>query len=323
VDRVRQNLGTGSKSTIAPLLKRWRTDNSDATEVGGLPNDLVDVMKSLHERFQQVADQRIEHARQEFNALSEALHKDLSEAGSTIEQLADCQQDLEKQVKQLTDEKNLQSRSLEDTRINLAKTETQRDEVLERAVDLKETIAQLKQENRDIRDHFEHYQQQIAEDKQHEREQFRSTNHQLQEQIHDLKNQLTQGLAKTAQFQDTNTELQGNIDELEKVNINLNNKINRMVEEIKSQKWNLEVALEECKKYRNKMGQLTEQMSNLNYQKAEAEKEVALLSQGLGVTKMELKSTQGKVELLSDENKVILQEKAMIQGQFKQLQSSL
>mgnify|MGYP006413176901 FL=1 len=28
VDRVRQHLGTGSKSTIAPLLKRWRSDNN-------------------------------------------------------------------------------------------------------------------------------------------------------------------------------------------------------------------------------------------------------------------------------------------------------
>ncbi|GGZ80154.1 DNA-binding protein [Paraglaciecola sp. Hal342] len=26
VDRVREHLGTGSKSTIAPLLKRWRSD---------------------------------------------------------------------------------------------------------------------------------------------------------------------------------------------------------------------------------------------------------------------------------------------------------
>tara|TARA_R110002049_G_scaffold79063_4_gene201655 strand:+ start:1031 stop:2107 length:1077 start_codon:yes stop_codon:yes gene_type:complete len=323
VDRVRQNLGTGSKSTIAPLLKRWRTENSDATEIGGLPNDLVEVMKSLHERFQQVADHRIEQARQEFNALSDALRKELFEAGNTIDQFSDRQQNLEKQVAQLTNEKNLQSESLEDTRINLAKTETQRDEAVARADDLKETIAELKQENKDIRDHFEHYQQQIAEDRQHEREQFRSTNHQLQEQTHDLKNQLTQGLAKTNQLQDANTDLQGNIDELEKVNINLNDKINRMIEETKSQKCNLEVALEEGKKYRNKMEQLSEQVSNLINQKTEAEKEVAVLSLGLGATKIELKSAQGKVELLSDENKVILQEKAMIQGQFKQLQSSL
>ena len=40
VDRVREHLGTGSKSTIAPLLKRWRSDNGEAVDTGGLPNDL-------------------------------------------------------------------------------------------------------------------------------------------------------------------------------------------------------------------------------------------------------------------------------------------
>lgn len=32
VDRVREHLGTGSKSTIAPLLKRWRSDNGEAAD---------------------------------------------------------------------------------------------------------------------------------------------------------------------------------------------------------------------------------------------------------------------------------------------------
>jgi len=50
---------------------------------------------------------------------------------------------------------------------------------------------------------------------------------------------------------------------------------------------------------------------------------VAVLSQALETTKTELKTTQDKAAFLTDENKVILQEKAVIQGQFKQLQGSL
>jgi len=70
VDRVREHLGTGSKSTIAPLLKRWRSDNGEAADIGGLPNDLIEVVKSLHERVQQMADHRIEQARQEFEGFN-------------------------------------------------------------------------------------------------------------------------------------------------------------------------------------------------------------------------------------------------------------
>lgn len=56
---------------------------------------------------------------------------------------------------------------------------------------------------------------------------------------------------------------------------------------------------------------------------ADADKELAVLSHALEATKTELKTTQDKVTYLTDENKVILQEKAVIQGQFKQLQGSL
>ncbi|WP_244431110.1 hypothetical protein [Simiduia agarivorans] len=51
---------------MAPQLKRWRSDNGEAVDIGGLPNDLIEVVKSLHEGVQQIADHRIEQARQEF-----------------------------------------------------------------------------------------------------------------------------------------------------------------------------------------------------------------------------------------------------------------
>ena len=69
--------------------------------------------------------------------------------------------------------------------------------------------------------------------------------------------------------------------------------------------------------------QLVENMTVITTQKAVADKKVAVLTQALETTKAELKACQDKIAFLTDENKVILQEKAMIQGQFKQLQGSL
>ena len=98
VDRVREHLGTGSKSTIAPLLKRWRSDNGEVVDVSGLPNDLVEVVKALHERVQQMADQRIAQSRDEFKASNDQLRKELTEARNSIAQLTDRQQDLNAQL---------------------------------------------------------------------------------------------------------------------------------------------------------------------------------------------------------------------------------
>jgi hypothetical protein len=69
--------------------------------------------------------------------------------------------------------------------------------------------------------------------------------------------------------------------------------------------------------------QLADNIAALASQKADADKQVAVLSQALEVTKTDLKASQNRAEVLSDENKLILQEKAVIQGQFKQLQESL
>jgi hypothetical protein len=68
---------------------------------------------------------------------------------------------------------------------------------------------------------------------------------------------------------------------------------------------------------------LADNIAALASQKADADKQVAVLSQALEVTKTDLKASQNRAEVLSDENKLILQEKAVIQGQFKQLQESL
>jgi chromosome segregation ATPase len=323
VDRVREHLGTGSKSTIAPLLKRWRSDNGAVADIGGLPNDLVAAVKSLHERLQQEADHRIEQARQEFKETNDELRKELASASNTISQYTTRQKDLEKQVEQLNEEKNLQSQSVEDLRVALAKMETKRDEAIARATDLKEAVTELKQENKDIRDHFEHYQQRTAEDRQQERDQFRITNQQLQDQIQDLRGQLDQAESRASELVDIKEQLQRSVGELEQANTTLNNELGRKTEEIRSLKSDLDEAVKQNQESQNINGQLAKQITALTSQKAEIDKDIAVLSQALESAKSELKIAQDKVAFLNDENKVILQEKAVIQGQYKQLQKSL
>jgi chromosome segregation ATPase len=323
VDRVREHLGTGSKSTIAPLLKRWRSDNGVVADIGGLPNDLVAAVKSLHEHLQQEADHRIEQARQEFKETNDELRKELASASNTISQYTTRQKDLEKQVEQLNEEKNLQSQSVEDLRVALAKMETKRDEAIARATDLKEAVTELKQENKDIRDHFEHYQQRTAEDRQRERDQFRITSQQLQDQIQDLRGQFDQAESRASELFDIKEQLQRSVGDLEQVNATLNSELGRKTEEIRNLKRDLDEAVKQNQESQNINGQLAKQITALTSQKAEIDKDVAVLSQALEFAKSELKIAQDKVAFLNDENKVILQEKAVIQGQYKQLQKSL
>ncbi|WP_153637221.1 DNA-binding protein, partial [Marinobacter salsuginis] len=234
VDRVRERLGTGSKSTIAPLLKRWRSDNGDMADTSGLPNDLVEVVKSLHERVQQMADHRIDRAQQEFIELNEELRKKLDDSSNTIAQLNARQKDLETQIGQRIDEVNQKAQTLEDIHIKLTRAELQRDEAITRAAELKENITELKQENRDIRDHFEHYQQRTSEDRQQEREQFRAANQGLKDQIQDLQHRLAQAESRASELIDDNALLQRNADELKQANAALNSDLKGKIEDIQN-----------------------------------------------------------------------------------------
>ncbi|MEJ2682599.1 MAG: DNA-binding protein [Gammaproteobacteria bacterium] len=323
VDRVREHLGTGSKSTIAPLLKRWRSDNGKLTDVSELPNDLVDVVKSLHERVQQMADHRIEQAQQAFNASSAELQTELSTANGTITQLTACQQDLESQIEQLNKEKREQSQSLEDVRVKLAKAELKRDESIARITELKESVSELRQENKDIRSHFEHYQQRTVEDRQQEREQFRSVNQGLKDQFQDSQHRLGQAEARISELLNDNTQLQRSSNELEQANAALNSSLNQKSVDIQNLQGQLEEALSKHQEYKIKQEHLKEKIAALTLQNTDLDKTVAALSQAFEDANTRLKASQDNVALLSNENKIILQEKAVIQGQFKQLQSSL
>jgi DNA repair exonuclease SbcCD ATPase subunit len=323
VDRVREHLGTGSKSTIAPLLKRWRSDNGEAVDTGGLPNDLIEVVKSLHERVQQMADHRIEQARQEFEGFNQELRKELTDAKNTIVQLTARQQDLDSQIERQNKEKGEAEKSLEDARVSLVKAESQRDEAIARTTELKGSVAELKQENKDIREHFEHYQQRTAEDRQQEREQFRTITQGLKDQVRDLQHRLTQAESKASELSEANAQLHSNAGKLEQANVTLNRELNGKIEDIQDLKRDLEDAVTKYRDFQHKNEQLVENMAVITTQKVDVDKQVAVLSQALETAKAERKASQDKIAFLTDENKVILQEKALIQGQFKQLQDSL
>lgn len=323
VDRVREKLGTGSKSTIAPLLKRWRTDHGDVADAGVLPSDLLDALKSVYERTQQLADHRIDEAQQQFEISNTGLKNELTEARRCIEKLTEHQKELDQQISHFVVESNALRKDLEDGRVVLVKTEFQRDEALARVSELKLQITELKQENRDIRDHFEHYQQRTADDRQQEREQFRATNQQMQDQLQELRGQLARADIRISEMSEAIQRHLQRANELEQINAQLSREIGEKSIAVEKLEKNLELNLSERIERQEQTNRLSEQLAAIVRQKADTDKEMALLSQTLRTTKAALDETQNKVMHLTDENKVILQEKSVIQGQFKQLQSSL
>ncbi|WP_444904728.1 DNA-binding protein [Microbulbifer sp. CnH-101-E] len=323
VDRVRAQLGTGSKSTIAPLLKRWRSESSSNTDSSGLPRDLVDALKGLHQRIQEAASKQVEELQQEFLVQEKEITSQLEELRATSNQQAASIRDLEHRLSSTEAEKRRFKQSLQETQTALEKSEYQKQEALQRIAEQKVMIEEIKQENRDVREHFEHFQQRTANDRQYERDQYRSAAEQLKGQIAVLTEQLTLAERRFNEQELLYKQGQALIAEINREKQQLGEQIGAASTEATNLREQAEVQASELKDRQAEVASLREQISRLQREGSSAQKEVQLQQSALNRLELELTATKDRLEQLADENRTLIQEKAVIQGQFSQLENSL
>ena len=324
VDRVRAELGTGSKSTIAPLLKRWRTEvDGDVVDTGGLPRELVDALKSIYERVQLLAEAEIQKVREEAEVAKENLEQELGRTKSALSARSEELEDLEQRLQASEEEgRRLQSR-LAETSSALEKSEFQRDECRARIVELKTSIEEQKAENRDVREHFEHFQQRTAEDRQLERDQARLVSDQLHTQVADLSEQGRQANRKLAELGTQLEEarmLQRELEADRQALVQSESAGRGQIKALESRVSELQEQLSEHVVASERNG---EELSSLRKGEASALREIEVQQVINARLEAELLSCKENVESLREDNRLILQEKAVLQGRFSQLEQSL
>ena len=205
VDKVREYLGTGSKSTIAPLLKRWRQQREESTASDGLPVELVQALKSVHAHTQGLADKKVAQIEADTQQQLTAMQQQLAQVVALQQQTETEKAHTDERVERLKTERKQVSQALEQKSLKLVKSDATLDEARQQLVECRATITELRQESRDIREHFEHYQQQIASDRQQERDQFQFSRQQLESRQMDLQQQLAAVQASYHQLITLNT----------------------------------------------------------------------------------------------------------------------
>jgi chromosome segregation ATPase len=172
VDNVREALGsTGSKSTIAPFLKRWKAEQQDAIAEAesGLPAPLLQAVKGLHQHMQAEASQQIEQARQAHGAaMGEATEREqqlraghqaaLAANAALTEELARARETLS----QLHTAHHAQT-------VALATVQTENAGLQQRLADRAAEVGALNHQLSQSREQFEHYQEATATQRAEER----------------------------------------------------------------------------------------------------------------------------------------------------------
>lgn len=161
VDNVRKMMGdTGSKSTIAPMLKRWKEEHQDEVQAAnsGLPESILNAVRGVYVLLQSDCEKKLAAMTSEHNELIQVEKARQATLTADIESLTASKITLEKQLA-ITQEK---LRSIEDLysslQLKFTGLQSEKDGLTLRLEDRNQEVRELKQKNAAMQNQFEHFQ---------------------------------------------------------------------------------------------------------------------------------------------------------------------
>ena len=283
----------------------------------------MDVVKSLHARVHQHADGKIEQIQNECNSITDKLRQQLSDASAKIAQLSEDNAT----VKQTLRDSQIENKAITQSHQALLNRYDKAAYELEgahtRIVELKAGNTEIKQECKDIRAHFEHYQERTAQDRQHERDQFQSTQFRDQAQITSLTEQVRDLTSQLATCVTKQTLLENKYGEMRDDNQSLSQRLAAKGTQCSTLQQDLIAKKQDNSVLMQEIDTLQGQKDALTLQCVEADKTRGLLTQSHEGIAAELEKIKITHHNLQNEYQLALQEKAQLQGQYKQLAMSL
>jgi len=257
VDRVLAHLGTGSKSTIAPLLKQWKIEQGQVVDAVGLPDEILKAVKGIHDRLQQSAEVKIEQVMAESQTQISETKDALEAATAEIERFKQDSDQLKKRLESSkTDNIELRDQ-LETEHIAIARLTADNDALVSQLDQAKANINEQKQETRHIRESFEHYQIQAGEDRQLEREQYQISKCHLEERIQATSQQLNIELKRSEQLSTEKQQLNCQTKEL-------SNDLEQANQTLQKQSLGINQITQKLETTENKQGELKQVNQNLD-----------------------------------------------------------
>lgn len=326
IEQIRNLLGTGSTTTIANHLRKWRAEQDGSTSVAAkenLPQEFVSVMKGLWQRLQAHADNQITDVKKEYELTNSQLRQELEKYKSNNQRWQKLYDNWSKEKDELAREKlgfeqAILSLQTENAAL-IAKLDAQHQQVNEKQqrIDELHRLHKLGQEN------LEHFRESTRVQRLIEQEKHAQ---QLQQVELTLK-KAEQHLVVANQDKIT---LQNQADKI----INENTVLTKSYEDLKSHldqlKSELTALADEFNNTKRDMIHWQKQydlsQKKLDYQGAfltEQQKQNAVLSQQLSAASVEVKELKDQNKHLAHEKWEIAQEKAQLEGVTKQMQKMI
>ena len=314
IDNIREYLGTGSKSTIAKLLRELKAQQGLRPEDDShLPPDLTELVKLLWDRLRQKAESQIKNERQEFEAkIAETqqqyhqehkLHKDLQHKHHVLEEQLHQQIEESKQLRATLIIEQQETVKLTE---RVASFEARRQENIAE----NERLHQLLKHAQDSLEHYQAATQQVRQEQSLLIEKQRS---EYEQKLIQWQTQAQTAMNEKSIFETRYQQLHQAHEALEKTH-------NDLVLPLK-------ISHDQLQQNHEKLSQQYQEQSQQLKAKQHTiiELQVTLKTSTNKMSGLEetLQKANDKVDTLRHELQFISQEKANLEGQFKQLQTML
>ncbi|MBC3862226.1 DNA-binding protein [Undibacterium jejuense] len=247
VDSVRQVMGnTGSKSTISPMLKRWKEENQEELKAvsSGLPEAILNAVRGVYELTQAEAANEISEMRIQHQKELEDARTNLAQLKAEADDLSNCNKDLAQQLKDIGAEKNKLTVERQNLQLQLATMQSDNVGMQGRISDSENQLKALHQQLHSSRAQFEHYQQASTNQRNEEREAFNLRINRLEQDLKlarmsnaELQNHTTKQTAEIQQLLTSQSRMkeiaQVQLEELSRIE-NLQNKTQFTLEEMQA-----------------------------------------------------------------------------------------
>ncbi|MDR3369688.1 DNA-binding protein [Rhodoferax sp.] len=166
VDTVRAALGdTGSKSTIAPLLKRWKAEHESQAVAAstGLPTDLLEAVQAVHQRLEAAAQVQVEQLRAEHEQARQASAQKLEAERTAARQMRAERDAQATELAQMKAALRHEREEQQHAAVTMAALQAEQAGLTERLADRAAEIKLLADQLAHARQQFEHFQDKAAE----------------------------------------------------------------------------------------------------------------------------------------------------------------
>jgi chromosome segregation ATPase len=320
VDNVRGVLGTGSKSTIARLLREWKAQSGiAAADEATLPPALLALTKGLWDKMRETTENQASEYRKTCDAVVLKHQQQLQETQKARAALETKQHQYEETLHQTNTAKAQLQNDLQSKETELAKTNERLAALHSTHQNSQQEITRLHDLLKHVQANLEHYQLATQKHQQEQSLLLEKQQNTYEKRVADLQQNINHLTAEKAQYQAENKQINHALNNLKNMHETLKQayqKTQQQNEQLKTSNNNQEKALATLQ---NKDQQSTRELAKKNQTLATLQTKLDMSHENHQALKNELSATQDKIESLRQDCAFLSQEKANLAGQIKQL----